>query len=76
MQLKTNDRKEVIEDLLDIGIFSIMGALLKDMVFENKDGLSKIDADKSVVETRIQMIHSTLSKWRSLGRKMLPRRKL
>ena len=41
MQLKTNDRKEVIEDLLDIGIFSIMGALLKDMVFENKDGLSK-----------------------------------
>ena len=57
MQLKTNDRKEVIEDLLDIGIFSIMGALLKDMVFENKDELSKIDADKGVVETRIQMIH-------------------
>ena len=29
MQLRSQDRKEVIEDLLDIGIFSIMSLLLK-----------------------------------------------
>ena len=41
MQLATNHRKEVIEDLLDIGIFSVMAALLKEKVSKNKEIISE-----------------------------------
>jgi DNA repair exonuclease SbcCD ATPase subunit len=37
MQLKTVDRRNIIEDLLDIQIFSIMNNLLKNKISENKD---------------------------------------
>jgi DNA repair exonuclease SbcCD ATPase subunit len=37
MQLKPGDRREIIEDLLDIQIFSAMNSVLKDKVQNNKD---------------------------------------
>ena len=37
MQLKTSDRRAIIEDLLDIEIFSVMNQLLKSKVAINKD---------------------------------------
>jgi len=37
MQLKTADRREIIEDLLDIQIFSTMNNLVKDRLSNNKD---------------------------------------
>ena len=53
MQLQSKDRKEVIEDLLDIGIFSIMSVLLKDKTTENKNWLSEIDYKIDSVDTNI-----------------------
>jgi len=41
MQLKSTDRRAIIEDLLDIQIFSVMNVLLKNKISENKEeGLS------------------------------------
>ena len=37
MQLKPADRREIIEDLLDIQIFSTMNSLVKDRLSNNKD---------------------------------------
>jgi DNA repair exonuclease SbcCD ATPase subunit len=37
MQLKSGDRREIIEDLLDIQIFSTMNSLVKDRLSNNKD---------------------------------------
>jgi len=37
MQLKSGDRREIIEDLLDIQIFSTMNGLVKDRLSNNKD---------------------------------------
>ncbi len=37
MQLKSGDRREIIEDLLDIQIFSTMNGLVKDRLGNNKD---------------------------------------
>jgi len=37
MQLKSADRREIIEDLLDIQIFSTMNGLVKDRLSNNKD---------------------------------------
>ena len=43
MQLKTADRRAIIEDLLDIEIFSVMNQLLKSRVVENKDDMGTVD---------------------------------
>ena len=53
MQLQSKDRKEVIEDLLDIGIFSIMSMLLKDKTSENKNWLSEIEYKTTSVDANI-----------------------
>ena len=51
MQLSTADRRVVIEDLLDIQIFSTMASLLKDRVSENKNVLQKLDYDIHLLES-------------------------
>jgi DNA repair exonuclease SbcCD ATPase subunit len=62
MQLSTGARREVIEDLLDIQIFSLMNGLLKERISSNKqDRLStenaidlteeKIDVQEGYIET-------------------------
>lgn len=49
MQLSTKDRREVIEDLLDIQIFSHMNTLLKDRLAKNK-------TEKQEVEYQIELL--------------------
>lgn len=43
MQLPSGHRREVIEDLLDINIFSTMNSLLKDLLTVNKTELTEAD---------------------------------
>jgi len=43
MQLKASDRRTIIEDLLDIEIFSVMNQLLKIRVSQNKDDMGEVD---------------------------------
>ena len=54
MQLSTKDRREVIEDLLDIQIFSHMNTLLKDRVARNK-------TEKQEVEYQIDLLGEKIS---------------
>ena len=65
MQLKSQDRKEVIEDLLDIGIFSVMSLLLKDQASENRSTISEIENDKNVIDERIELIHKHVAELES-----------
>lgn len=56
MQLSAQHRREVIEDLLDIQIFSTMNTLLKEKIQTNKNNLQKADyTAKSNVE-KIEII--------------------
>ena len=43
MQLTAANRREIIEDLLDIEIFSKMNVLLKDKISANKEGIQETD---------------------------------
>jgi DNA repair exonuclease SbcCD ATPase subunit len=43
MQLKAGDRRAIIEDLLDIEIFSVMNHLLKQKVAQNKEDMGTVD---------------------------------
>ena len=55
MQLPTGQRREVIEDLLDIQIFSKMNAILKDHLSKIKDELKDIDYQVDLVKEKISL---------------------
>jgi DNA repair exonuclease SbcCD ATPase subunit len=48
MQLKSTDRRTIIEDLLDIQIFSVMNGLLKYKISENKDDSQNIEVNRKL----------------------------
>jgi len=53
MQLKAGERRDIIEDLLDIQIFTTMNTLLKDKVSENKAEITDIKYQIDLVENKI-----------------------
>lgn len=53
MQLPTSQRREVIEDILDIRIFSTMNSLLKEKAQETKDAIAKIENEISTAKTKV-----------------------
>lgn len=54
MQLNAATRREVIEDLLDISVFTTMRTLLKDMITNNKSELQDADYKIANVENLIE----------------------
>lgn len=54
MQLPAAHRREIIEDLLDIQIFSTMNILLKDKMGTNKDEIVDIKYEIDLVKDRIE----------------------
>jgi DNA repair exonuclease SbcCD ATPase subunit len=55
MQLSAMHRREVIEDLLDLQIFSIMNTLLKDKVADNDENLKKCDNLLGLIDAKIKL---------------------
>lgn len=55
MQLPAQHRREVIEDLLDIQIFSIMNSLLKDKQIDNKTKSTDVDYKIDLCEQKIEL---------------------
>jgi DNA repair exonuclease SbcCD ATPase subunit len=60
MQLPGGQRREIIEDLLDLQIFTTMNSLLKDKVQNNNEELSEVNADQKVVMEKIKIIKEHL----------------
>lgn len=55
MQLPAAGRREVIEDILDISIFSTMNTILKERVKENKEAVSEIDYAISILKEKVEV---------------------
>ena len=55
MQLSPGDRRNIIEDLLDIQIFSSMNSVVKDKLSEIKDEASKVKYAISLTEEKITL---------------------
>ena len=49
MQLPSGQRREVIEDILDIKVFSTMNNILKEKIAETKDDISAIDTEIRII---------------------------
>jgi DNA repair exonuclease SbcCD ATPase subunit len=55
MQLKNIQRREVIEDILDIKVFSVMNQLLKEKQLSIRDQLNQIETNINICKTSINM---------------------
>ena len=62
MQLNATDRRTVIEDLLDIQIFSVMAGLLKDKIAENTKDLTQIEYEVDLHKDKIEVQQEYIDK--------------
>ena len=60
MQLPGGQRRDIIEDLLDLQIFTTMNSLLKDKMLDNSSELDDVSADQRVLMGRIEIIKEHL----------------
>ena len=67
MQLTTANRREVIEDLLDIRIFSAMNNLIKDKIREKKDQVKSLELKKQTLKEKEQMQKEFIEELESRG---------
>ena len=52
MQLSSSDRRAIIEDLLDIQIFSVMNGVVKDRLSVNKDSIIRNKSKNDILSTK------------------------
>ena len=55
MQLTTNNRREVIEDLLDIKIFSSMNTIIKEKIRQGKEDIKVLNLKKESLNDKVTM---------------------
>ena len=55
MQLNAGERRGVVEDLLDIQIFSVMNSLLKDKINQNKSDIREAEYQIELIEQKIEL---------------------
>ena len=67
MQLTTANRREVIEDLLDIRIFSAMSNLIKDKIREKKEQTKSLDLKKTNLKDKIKMQQNFIEELENRG---------
>ena len=67
MQLTSSNRREVIEDLLDIRIFSAMNALVKDKIKDQKEEIKSLSLKKDNLKDKIKMQESFIEELENRG---------
>lgn len=55
MKLASQKRREIVEDLLDLQIFTTMNLLLKERISENNEQLTSLQSDYKLAEERIRL---------------------
>lgn len=71
MQLKTNDRRAIIEDLLDITIFSSMNQVLKQYSIETKNDLQSNQSDVRLIENKIELKQDYINQLKNKTQKLV-----
>jgi DNA repair exonuclease SbcCD ATPase subunit len=75
MQLTAQQRREIIEDLLDLQIFTSMNSLLKDKVLLNTESINKSTSDIKLIEEKITLIKEHLVEMQSNNEKIIEEKK-
>ena len=69
MQLPTAHRREVIEDLLDIKIFSSMNNLIREKIRDIKDEIRTVELKRESLKDKIKMQEEFIDQIEKLGKK-------
>jgi DNA repair exonuclease SbcCD ATPase subunit len=75
MQLTTAHRREVIEDLLDIRIFSAMNSLIKEKIRVQKDQVKSLDVRKETLKDKMKMQQNFIDELENRGKENIENRK-
>ena len=68
MQLTSANRREVIEDLLDIRIFSLMNNILKDKIRTQKEQVKSLDLKKETLKDKMKMQQNFIDELENRGK--------
>jgi len=71
MQLPAASRREIIEDLLDIKIFSYMSNILRDRIRSTNESIRELTIRKDLVEEKINMQKNFISDLEQTGKKSI-----
>ena len=71
MQLSTTNRRDVIEDLLDIRIFSVMNNLIKDNIRTKKEQVKSLDLKKENLKDKIELQNNLIQKLADQGKEKI-----
>lgn len=75
MQLSTQNRREIIEDLLDLQVFTTMNGLLKNKILVNNESLRKSDADRKQLNDKITLMRSHMIEMQSNNEGLISEKK-
>ena len=71
MQLTSNHRREVVEDLLDIKIFSSMNILVKEKIRSSKEEIRTLDFKKESLLEKVEMQKNLINEIESRGKESI-----
>ena len=68
MQLSTSNRRDVIEDLLDIRIFSAMNSLIKEKIRTEREKIRSLDLKRDNIKDKISMQENFIKELEEQGK--------
>ena len=71
MQLTGANRRDVIEDLLDIRIFSAMNTLMKTKIREQKDEIKTLELSKDNIKDKVEMQKNFIEELETQGKQRI-----
>lgn len=75
MQLPSGQRREIVEDLLDLNIFTTMNSLLKDKIQANSEAILLSNSNKKSLEEKIELVKEHLLEIQNNNEKLIEERK-
>ena len=75
MQLSGSNRREVIEDLLDIKIFSAMNNIIRDKIREKKDVVRTLELKKTSLKEKLEMQQNFMEEVEKRGKDRIESKK-
>jgi DNA repair exonuclease SbcCD ATPase subunit len=75
MQLSTSNRREVVEDLLDIKIFSAMNSVIKEKIRDVNDSIKEFELKEKMTQDKIEMQKSFIETIEKTGKEDIQNKK-
>ena len=75
MQLSTANRREVVEDLLDIKIFSAMNSIIKEKIRNTNDRVKELSLEQKLTEEKVQMQKEFIENIEKTGKESIDKKK-